>query len=68
MSGGEFVRRDAESFWRFAEKVSQEVRAWPSWKLRAAAGSFCSPQLEQMSPASKSTEGKSKRGIEPESS
>ena len=68
MSGGEFVRRDAEFFWRFAEKVSQEVRAWPSWKLKAAAGSFCSPQLQPLSPASKSTEGKSERGSESESS
>lgn len=56
MGGGDYVRRDADSFWRFAQQMSQEVRAWPSWKLKAAAGAFCSPQQDQVRQDTKSRE------------
>lgn len=60
MGGGDYVRRDSDSFWRFAQQMSQEVRSWPSWKLKAAAGAFCSPQQEPIRHDKKSQEAKPK--------
>lgn len=51
MGGLQHIERDAESFWRFAKEVRQQVRSWPDWKVRAAGSAFCVPQ-EDGQPAS----------------
>jgi hypothetical protein len=68
MGGGDYVRRDADSFWRFAQQMSQEVRAWPSWKLKAAADAFCSPQREEVRHDTKSRESTPKPVIKADAS
>lgn len=64
MSGGDFVRRDADSFWRFAEQISKEVRSWPRWKLKVAAGAFCAPPLQQLLPTRNEGDVESERRAE----